>query len=217
MKLYFMVGLPTETDEDVASIGTLVDRVLRTAREAAGSHAGSVRIAVSVSTFVPKSHTPFQWSEQIPTGEVRRRQALLLAAMPRKSVELSWHDPETSALEGVLARGDRSIADVVEEAWRRGARFDAWTEELRADAWAEAFEACGVDRDAQASREFGVGGPLPWGHIDSGVSEEYLALELERALSASVTQDCSFAGCTGCDVCDELGVDTVLGAGAREL
>jgi radical SAM superfamily enzyme YgiQ (UPF0313 family) len=217
LKLYFMIGLPTETDEDVVAIGTLVAGVLDTARKAADGAAGSVRVAVSVSTFVPKAHTPFQWEPQITIDEVIRRQEILVASMPRKGVDLSWHDPHVSALEGALARGGREIADVVEEAWRRGARFDAWTEQFAPGTWDAAFEACGVDGAAAAGGGFDADAVLPWEHLESGVSASYLARELELAREVRTTPDCSFEGCTGCDVCDELGVDVVLGAGAREL
>ncbi len=215
VKLYFMIGLPTETDEDVAGIGRLVGEVLAAAREATpADQRGSVRVGVSVSTFVPKAHTPFQWDAQLTLPEVLRRQKILRDAMPRKGVELSWHDASASFLEGALARGDRKVADVIERTWRSGAVFDAWTEEFSLDRWLAAFEEEGVDpvvlagpRDAKA--------PLPWSHISSGVSPAFLKLERERAERAVATPDCTFEECTGCGVCPSLGVENAIAGGSR--
>jgi len=216
VKLYFMIGLPTETDEDIAGIGRLVNRVFQTAREATPPNArGSIRVAVSVSTFVPKSQTPFQWDAQIPAEEVRRRQGVLRESMPRKGVDLHWHDSEVSFLEGVIARGGREVADVVEAAWRGGAVFDAWTEQFRLQRWLDAFESTGVDPAAIANVERDEYDPLPWDHISAAVSLRYLRAERAKALGGMTTRDCSFNGCTGCDVCGDLGVDIVLGGVSR--
>lgn len=216
VKLYFMIGLPTETDEDVAGIGTLVEKVVKTAREHVPvDQRGSVRVAVSVSTFVPKAGTPFQWDAQIPFEEIDRRHALLRASMSRKGVDLHYHDSEVSFLEGVVAMGDRTVADLAEEAWRRGARFDAWSERFKLSRWLDAAEHLGIDlaRFAQNDRPEDV--PLPWAHVSSGVSMRYLVRERAKSRDALVTPDCSFVGCTGCDVCGDLGVDVVLGGGSR--
>lgn len=216
VKLYFMVGLPTETDEDVLAIGGLVSRVLRTARDAVPENErGAVKVAVSVSTFVPKAHTPFQWEPLLTAEEIERRQTLLRSCMPRKGAELSWHEPGASLLEGWLARGDRRTADAVEAAWRRGAVFDAWTEEFDPGRWVQAFADAGLDPGASASRPARPGEPLPWGHLSSGVSEEYLLRERERALRGQATEDCSYAACTGCGVCPELGVEVVTATSRR--
>jgi radical SAM superfamily enzyme YgiQ (UPF0313 family) len=216
MKLYFMLGLPTETDEDITAIGSLVARVLAVAREATpGPERGGLRIAVSVSTFVPKAHTPFQLEGQIPQAEVRRRQALLRDAMPRKGVELSWHDANVSFLEAVLARGDRTVADAIEAAWRRGAVFDAWTERFALSRWLEAFAEVGIDPVERAARRFAEGEALPWAHIDSGLDESFLAEEWSRALAGETTPDCTFEGCTDCGVCGALGANIALAGGER--
>lgn len=218
LKLYFMLGLPTETDEDVIAIGALVARVLATAREATpAAERGSVRIAVSVSTFVPKAHTPFQWEGQIPLDEVRRRQGLLRGAMPQRGVELSWHDANTSFLEAVLARGDRSMADAIEAAWRSGATFDAWTERFDLSRWLEAFASAGIDPAERATAPFAEDAPLPWSHLDSGISSAFLAAERRRAYAAQTTEDCTFGDCTGCGVCPAFGVDVVLAGGERRV
>lgn len=214
LKLYFMIGLPTETDEDVKGIGELVTRVMERARgEVPADQRGSVRVAVSVSAFVPKAHTPFQWEGQIDADELKRRQGVLRSSMPRKGVDLHWHDADVSFVEGALTRGGREVADVLETAWRNGAVFDAWTERFRLSRWVEAFDATGVDpRTLTGPRD--VDAPLPWDHISSGVSRRYLRRERERALAATTTPDCSFEGCTGCDACPSLGVDIVV-AGER--
>ncbi|MCE5203685.1 MAG: TIGR03960 family B12-binding radical SAM protein [Actinomycetia bacterium] len=216
VKLYFMLGLPTEADEDLVGIGDLVTKVLETARDVTPpSERGAIRVAVSVSTFVPKAHTPFQWEAQIPLEEVRRRQAVLRAHMPRKGVELSYHDAEVSFLEAVLARGGREIAEVIETAWRNGARFDAWTEEYSLRRWLEAFDECGVDPRSIANRERPVDEELPWDHISAGVSKAFLRIERGRALEGATTQDCTVAGCLGCGVCGTVGAENVLAAGHR--
>ncbi len=216
MKLYFMIGLPTETDEDVRAIGLLVQRVLDAARAAVpANERGSVRLSVSVSTFVPKAHTPFQWEAQIGLEEIARRQQVLRSAMPRKGVELSWHDPEVSFLEGVMARGDVRVADVIESAWRKGARFDAWTEQFSLSLWQQAFAETGVDPSQIAQRQREPGEALPWDSVSAGVSSAYLWRERERGLSGTTTPDCSFDGCTGCDVCGDVGVDIVLSGTRR--
>jgi radical SAM family uncharacterized protein len=216
VKLYFMIGLPTETDEDIAGIGGLVHRVQRAARQAVpAADRGSVRIGVSVSTFVPKAHTPFQWEGQVPFDEILRRQEVLRSAMPRKGVDLSWHDAEVSFLEGVIARGGREVAGAIERAWRGGARFDAWSEQFDLSIWCKAFAAADLDAQAIASHSYERDEQLPWGHISSGVSDRYLWLERDRAIAGTTTADCSFDGCTGCDACGTLGVDIMLGGGSR--
>ena len=216
VKLYFMIGLPTETDEDIRGIGELVHEVFRTAREATPpQQRGGLRVAVSVSTFVPKAQTPFQWEPQITFEEIRRRQSVLRESVPRKGVDLHWHDAEISFLEGVMARGGREVAEAIEAAWRGGAVFDAWTEQFHLQRWLDAFAATGIDAESIASRERSKDEPLPWAHISAGVAPGYLWRERERALAGETTPDCSFSGCTGCDVCDDLGVAIVLAGDSR--
>jgi hypothetical protein len=150
----------------------------------------------------------------LPAEETARRQQLLRESVPRKGVELAWHDREVSLLEGAIARGGRSFADTIQAAWRSGARFDAWTERFDLGTWRRAAAETGVDLDEAATRTFVVGDELPWSHISTGVSEQYLIRERERALEATPTPDCSIDACTGCDACDSMGVDIVL-AGER--
>ena len=215
VKLYFMIGLPTETDEDIVGIGELVSRVFLAAREVTPpAERGGMKVAVSVSTFVPKAHTPFQWEAQIPFEEVRRRQSLLRSSMQHKGIDLSWHDSQVSFLEGVLSRGGREVADVIEAAWRGGARFDAWTEEFKPSRWSLAFEAVGIDPTSIANRQRRVDEALPWDHISVGVTRAYLRIERDNALAEKTTPDCTFDGCTGCGVCGSSLVANVL-AGER--
>jgi radical SAM family uncharacterized protein len=216
LKLYFMIGLPTETDDDVRGIGALVSKVLAVARDVTPpAQRGGLRIAVSVSTFVPKAHTPFQWEGQLTLDEVKDRQRVLRESMPRKGVELHWHDPEVSFLEGALARGGRDLAPVIERAWRSGGGFDAWTESFSLARWLEAFAEAGIDPVRLASEPRQVDAPLPWDHISSGVARAYLLAERKRAFEGVVTPDCSFTDCTACGVCTSLGVDVVLAGDHR--
>ncbi|MFA5844769.1 MAG: TIGR03960 family B12-binding radical SAM protein [Coriobacteriia bacterium] len=208
VKLYFMIGLPTETDEDVAAIGSLVSRVVATARaQVAPGERGALRIAVSVSTFVPKAHTPFQWEVQPGLEEIRRRQGVLRDAMPRKGVELSWHDPEVSFLEAAFARGGRELSDVVEAAWRAGAVFQGWSDHFSLPRWVAAFEKCGLDAKEAASAVRVPGTALPWSHLSAGLDEVFLLEERERALRGERTGDCAAEGCVECGVCPALGAD----------
>ncbi|MFH0900105.1 MAG: TIGR03960 family B12-binding radical SAM protein [Pseudomonadota bacterium] len=188
MKLYFMIGLPTERDEDLAAIVDVGAAVAKTARRLAGR--GAV-VTVSVSSFVPKPHTPFQWCPMDSLAELERKQALLLelAGKVRPPLELKYHERALSHLEGMLARGDRRFADVIEDAWRDGARFDAWEEQLDLGRWQRAIAQRGLDTASY------VGGSshlsrLPWDHIDAGVSKEFLANEYHRALAAKTSPPC---------------------------
>jgi len=212
VKLYFMIGLPTETDEDVRGIGEMVTRVFAVARAAVPpDQRGAIRVGISVSTLVPKAHTPYQWEPQISLEEVRRRQSVLRESMPRKGVDLSWHDSDVSFLEATMARGGRQLSDVIENAWRSGARFDAWTENYDLAVWRRAFDEAGIVPESIANQPFSFDDVLPWGHISCGASETYLIRERQRTDTGQLTEDCSFGGCTGCDVCDDLGVDVKLG------
>jgi radical SAM superfamily enzyme YgiQ (UPF0313 family) len=215
IKLYFMSGLPTETDEDIRGIGQLVTRVVETARRVVPpAERGGVRVGVSVSVFVPKAHTPFQWERQLSLAEIEQRQRILRESVPRKGVDLSWHDSEIGLLEGVMARGGREIAGVIERAWRAGAVFDAWTEEFSMRRWLDAFEAEGIDPASLVDVERDPESPLPWDHLSAGVDRAFLLEERRRAFAGVTTPDCSFDGCTDCGVCPNLGADLDL-AGER--
>ena len=194
LKLYFMIGLPSETEEDVLGIARLSERVKR----AAG---GRLRVTASVSTFSPKPHTPFQWAGQLGIEETRARQALLRRELGRRGVEFRWHDSQLSWLEGVFARGDRRLADVIEAAQRRGARFDGWSDQCKLDVWRHVLYEHGVD-PAAALRRRTLDEVLPWDHLDAGVSRRFLQQDLARAVEGVLTPDCSIERCTYCGACD---------------
>jgi radical SAM family uncharacterized protein/radical SAM-linked protein len=194
LKLYFMIGLPSETEEDVRGIAELSERV----RRAAG---GRLRVTASVSTFSPKPHTPFQWAAQLDVEETRARQALLRRELGRRGIEFRWHDAELSWLEGIFARGDRRLADVLETAQRLGARFDGWSEHCRPELWRQALAAHGLEA-AFYLRRRPLGEALPWDHLDAGVSRRFLLQDLARAVRGVLTPDCSIERCTYCGACD---------------
>ena len=197
VKLYFMLGLPTETDEDVLGIAELANQVLHTWRMYAKNKARGVRITVSTSCFVPKPHSPFQWEAQVTMDEYRRRVQLLRDNMKAKNVTYNWHDPETSYIEAVLSRGDRRIADVIETVWRNGGALEAWSDYFSFERWMDAFAACGVDPAFYACRERGKDEFMPWNVIDMGVTRRHLWHEREQAYKAELSPDCR-KQCTGC-------------------
>ena len=197
VKLYFMLGLPTETDEDVLGIADLAARVMHAWRESAANKQRGVRITVSTSWFVPKPHTAFQWEPQISKEEYERRVKLLWEAITTKTVTYNWHDSDTSFLEAVLARGDRRMCKVLETAWRKGAKLDAWEEYFSLDRWLEAFEECGLDPHFYANRQRQKDEIMPWSMISSGVTEAYLWRELQQAKAGVTTPDCR-THCNGC-------------------
>ena len=197
VKLYFMLGLPTETDEDVLGIADLAEKVYKTWKEVTPNPRRGVTITVSTAWFVPKPHTAFQWEPQITMEEYQRRVKLLREHMRGRSIKYNWHDSQTSFLEAVFARGDRKVADVIETAWRQGAKFDAWSEYFDFDRWLAAFEACGVDPAFYANRTREKDELLPWDVTSVGVTKNFLWQERERAYEAVITPDCRVQ-CTGC-------------------
>lgn len=197
VKLYFMLGLPTETDEDVLGIAEMANHVIHTWRESASNKARGVRITVSTSWFVPKPFTAFQWEAQITKEEYERRVKLLREAITAKAVTYNWHDSDTSVLEAVLARGDRRLGRVLEAAYRKGAKLDAWTEYFDIKRWEEAFEECGLDMAFYANRERTADEIMPWSMISCFVSDKYLWNQRELAYQSVTTPDCR-TKCSGC-------------------
>ena len=188
MKLYFMIGLPTETDDDVRGIVDTGVRTMQVGRKAAKGRPADV--TVSVSVHVPKPHTPFQWAAMDSLSEVSRKQQLMRAAVrPHRAVTLRTHDAAASVIEGIFARGDRPLSDVLERAWKNGARFDSWDEKLRLDVWEEAFEHFGIDR-AKYLGTLPVTARLPWDHIDVGLEDGFLATEYRKALQSRLSPPC---------------------------
>ena len=197
VKLYFMLGLPTETDEDVLGIADVAARVMHAWRESAPNKQRGVRITVSTSYFVPKPHTAFQWEPQITREEYERRVQLLRENMTTKTVTYNWHDGQTSFIEAVLARGDRRLGKVLETIWRKGGHLDAWEEYFSLERWMEAFDECDVDPAFYAYRRREKDEIMPWDMISSGVTKEYLWREHENAVAGVTTPDCR-TRCNGC-------------------
>ena len=200
VKLYFMIGLPTETEADIEGIGRLVRKV----REVARSRRKGAGLSVSISPFVPKPHTPFQWERQDRVEETTSKEERLGSLLRVRGVKVSLRNPNVSHLEGVLARGDRKLADAIEEAWRGGARFGGWGEMFDAGVWNEAFRRTGIDPQRYLG-PFDPGSPLPWDHIASGPTRAFLLVERERALRGETTPDCRTTACFECGACASEG------------
>ena len=207
VKLYFMMGLPTETDEDIVGIAELAQKVVDCYKEVKGKR--GVKVTVSVSCFVPKAYTPFQWFAQVPQEEFERRQRLLKESIRDRAISFHYHDARASVLEGALSRGDRRLSAVIETAWRNGAKFDGWTDQFKDEVWKDAFCRCGVAPEFYSRRTRDLEEVLPWAHTSPGVSEDFLRREWQRAQEAALTHDCRRETCTGCGVCPELGCDVV--------
>ncbi|MDO8490996.1 MAG: TIGR03960 family B12-binding radical SAM protein [Dehalococcoidia bacterium] len=195
LKLYFMVGLPTETMEDIEGIVELVRMVRREGRK--HSNRG-LQVRVTVSTFIPKPHTPFQWLPMEREETLRPRIELLRTGLRKAGANPSWGNPGVSLLEAALSRGDRRLGEVIHRAWTLGCTFDAWNERLRADLWLKAFEDCGLSPADYAYRQLGMDEVLPWSHVDIGVSASFLRREYQRALKGEETADCRRGACAGC-------------------
>jgi radical SAM family uncharacterized protein len=211
MKLYFMMGLPTETDEDVVAIPKTAERVVQIGRELFGPRS-KVSVSISVAVFVPKSHTPFQWQGQLSFDEVRRRQQLLLHSAKDRAVRISYHDAEISLIDAVLSKMGRAGSVLLVAAWRKGCRFDAWNDQFRFDLWQEAASQVGISLEEVASESYPLDARLPWDHTSPGVSKGYLQREWRRAMQGETTVDCTRQTCTGCGVCPTLGVRNELAA-----
>ena len=195
LKLYFMLGLPTETGDDVTGIIQTVDKVQSLGRAAPGKRP---QIRISLSSFVPKAHTPFQWVGQDNESELDEKHQILRQGLKRKGVRLSWQDPRTSLLEAVLSRGDRRLGKVIHRAWQLGASFDGWSELFNHDIWLRAFEESGLDPGFYAQRQRSTEEPLPWGHIDTGITADFLKREYQLALEGKETPDCHYQECSAC-------------------
>jgi len=197
VKLYFMLGLPTETDKDVIGIADLVYKIIQSWKDNAVNKKRGLRVHVATAYFVPKAHTPFQWEKQITPDEYLRRTRLLKEHLYSKSVEYNYHEPDLSRLEAVFARGDRRLGRVIEAAVDAGARLDGWDEHFNYQSWLDAFESCDIDPDFYTVRGYEQNEILPWDTIDVGVSKRFLSMELERAYAGRITPDCRHQ-CSGC-------------------
>lgn len=199
IKLYFMIGLPTETDEDIAAIAELAKKILSDRSRGAGR--GKRQITISVGTFIPKPHTPFQWERQLTMEESMDRIGRIRRSLPGKGCNLRYHSPRQSFLEGLFSRGDRRLAQLIEKAWNYGARLDGWDEYFDLARWQKAAESCGLSLDSylhlRSPDEI-----LPWQHLSTGVSPQFLLDELAKAYTEEYTPDCRYHACQNCGLCD---------------
>ncbi|MFT4084434.1 MAG: TIGR03960 family B12-binding radical SAM protein [Nocardioides sp.] len=234
VKLYFMCGLPTETDEDVLEIAELAKQVIATGREVSGRH--DIRCTVSIGGFVPKPHTPFQWAAQLDHETTDQRLAKLREAVRAdkrfgRAIGFRYHDGKPGIVEGLLSRGDRRVGAIIEEVWRDGGRFDGWSEHFSYDRWVGAAERAlaalpaaerGVDLDWYTTRERAYDEILPWDHLDSGLDKDWLWADWEDALAAAEgedieVEDCRWTPCYDCGVCPELSTETQIGPTGKKL
>ena len=195
IKLYFMLGLPQETLEDIQDIVRLIDKVYNIGREFQGNRA---KVGVSLSTFVPKPHTPFQWVAQEKEDRIIAKHDIVKSGLGKRGLKLSWGDPKTSLLEAVISRGDRRIGRVIHRAWQTGCTFDAWSEYFSWDNWLRAFNETGIDPAFYAQRERSPDELLPWSHVNAGITPAFLKREYQKALRCEETGDCRYEGCNVC-------------------
>jgi radical SAM family uncharacterized protein len=220
VKLYFMVGLPTETDEDVLEIAEMARDVIRAGRQVTGTR--DVRCTVSIGGFVPKAHTPFQWASQLDHETTDRRLKLLRNAIQAdkstaKAIGYRYHDGKPGIVEGLLSRGDRRIGAVLEQVWRDGGKFDGWSEHFSYDRWMSAAEKVGVDVGWYTTREREESEVLPWDHLDSGLDKEWLWSDWQDALAEQDLDDCRWIPCFDCGVCPQMGTDIQIGPTGKTL
>lgn len=201
VKLYFMIGLPTETKDEVEAIADLLQRAAALGRKKLGERKGRLKITASVGNFIPKPHTPFQWWGQEEPESLKEKQALLRSGVRAKEVRLSWNDVEMSRLEAAVSRGDRRLGEAYHLAWKAGARFDAWAESFQPALWQQAFESAGLDPAAYANRHIHFQEALPWDRLDYGVTKDFLCREAQAALSGILTPDCRVEDCANCGAC----------------
>src|SRR5690606_39162014 len=220
VKLYFMCGLPTETDEDVLAIADLAKKVIKAGREATGSR--DIRCTVSIGGFVPKPHTPFQWAAQCDYETIDRRLAALKDALRAdkeygKAIGYRYHDGKPSIVEGLLSRGDRRVGAVIRAVWEDGGRFDGWSEHFSYERWMRAAERVGVDVDWYTTREREENEVLPWDHLDAGLDREWLWQDWQDALNEGEVEDCRWTPCYDCGVCPTMGTEIQIGPTGKKL
>jgi len=215
IKLYYMMGLPSETDTDLEGIAKMSKKVLDMGRKLKKTKRG-IKVSVSVSTFIPKPFTPFQWVEMNSQEEIIKKQDLLRKVLRGRGLQFSWNDPELSLMESILARGDRRLSGVIYQAWKQGSKFDGWNECFDFELWNKAFNDNELDyRDYLRKRDFDE--ILPWSHIYTGVTDEFLKKEYEKSLKGELTKDCRESHChNGCDVCYGLGASMELVGGTND-
>ena len=220
VKLYFMCGLPTETDEDVLEIAEMAREVIRAGRQVTGTR--DVKCTVSIGGFVPKAHTPFQWAAQADPETIDRRLRLLKDAIrddksTAKAIGYRYHDGQPGQVEGLLSRGDRRIGAVLEEVWRQGGMFDGWSEHFSYDRWMAACQTTGIDVAWYTTRERDELEVLPWDHLDSGLDKEWLWSDWQEALAEVDLDDCRWIPCFDCGVCPQMGTEIQIGPTGKTL
>jgi radical SAM superfamily enzyme YgiQ (UPF0313 family) len=220
VKLYFMCGLPTETDEDVLGIADLAKKVIKAGREATGSR--DIRCTVSIGGFVPKPHTPFQWAGQTDHETVDRRLRALRDSLRGdrefgRAIGYRYHDGKPSIVEGLLSRGDRRVGAVIRAVWADGGRFDGWSEHFSYERWATSAEKVGVDVDWYTVREREENEVLPWDHLDAGLDREWLWQDWQEAVSGAEVEDCRWTPCYDCGVCPTMGTEIQIGPTGKKL
>lgn len=224
VKLYFMCGLPTETDEDVLAIANLATRVIETGRKASGTR--DIRCTVSIGGFVPKPHTPFQWAGQASPETVDRRLLLLRDTIRQdrnygKAIGMRYHDGKPGIIEGLLSRGDRRVGRVIERVWREGGKFDGWSEHFSYERWttvaAEELAAFGLDLDWYTTRERGYEEVLPWDHLDAGLDRDWLWEDWQDAIDGREVEDCRWTPCYDCGVCPQMDTEIQIGPTGKVL
>ncbi len=224
VKLYFMCGLPTETDEDVLQIAELAKKVIAAGREASGQR--DIRCTVSIGGFVPKPHTPFQWAAQLGSEATDARLAKLRDAIRSdrqfsRAIGFRYHDGQPGIVEGLLSRGDRRVGAVIRQVWEDGGRFDGWSEHFDFARWmrcaAEVFAGTPVDVDWYTTREREQIEVLPWDHLDSGLDKDWLWEDWQDSLSEVEVEDCRWTPCFDCGVCPQMGTDIEIGPTGKTL
>lgn len=214
LKLYYMIGLPTETDTDLDEIIRLSREVKVVGRNShtklTGSKGGAPQINVSVSTFVPKPFTPFQWSPMIGLEEIKRKQSLLRGYAKKVGLGFKWHDKEISYLEGIFSRGDRRLSKLIMAAYKAGCRFDGWSEKFDFEKWMKAADDTNIDTDFYVQRERDIKEVLPWDHIDTGIEKAFLVEEYLTGLKEAQVEDCKFGKCSNCGVCDHKIIKNIV-------
>ncbi|WP_219506879.1 TIGR03960 family B12-binding radical SAM protein [Nonomuraea ceibae] len=220
VKLYFMCGLPTETDEDVLGIADLAKKVIQAGREATGSR--DIRCTVSIGGFVPKPHTPFQWAGQADHETVDRRLKALRESLRGdkqygRAIGYRYHDGKPSIVEGLLSRGDRRVGAVIRAVWEDGGRFDGWSEHFSYERWMAAAAKAGVDVDWYTVREREENEVLPWDHLDAGLDREWLWQDWQEAVSGGEVEDCRWTPCYDCGVCPTMGTEIQIGPTGKKL
>ena len=210
LKLYFMLGLPSETMEDIEEIVKLVAKIRAAGK---GTKGGMPQVRISLSTFIPKPHTPFQWVAQDSEEQLNAKHEVLKTGLRRKGSHPSWRDPEVSLLEAALSRGDRRLGKVIYDAWKSGSTFDAWDERFNYQNWLDAFAKNGLEPAFYARRERSLDEALPWSHINPGVTTAFLKKEYRRALKDAETPDCNYNSCNACGL-ERLSADCKQKLGA---